>query len=167
MNKTLKRILIIMVILILIAVVIIIYLKNNKTNKSDINEEMTEEQIDNRIQEAKEQIIGEKTETSRIKNYIGQFFTKIETNEYNNAYNVLFDSFKGNYFDTVEKFEEYAKSKYPSKMALEYTKTDREGKYYIVTVDVIDTTNISNKFSQRVVVEEIGLNKFNISFQVE
>lgn len=164
MNKTIKIIFVVIVMLILIAVGIIIYLKNNKTNT---NEVMAEEQIETNTQKVKEQILGDKTETSRIKDYIGQFFTMIETKEYSNAYDVLFDSFKNNYFDTEEKFEEYAKNKYPKKMVLDYTKTDREGKYYIVTLDVINTTNISDKFSQRVVVEEKSLNKFNISFQVE
>lgn len=169
MNKILKGILIAITILIIIAVVIIIQINRNIPNNDNnniISEEEASTHIKNEIETTKKEILSDKTEATRIKNYIGQFYTQIDIKEYNNAYNMLFDSFKENYFKTEIEFEEYVKSKYPKKLILNHTKLDREGKYYIATVEVIDALNTQNKFTQRIVVEETELNKFNISFQV-
>lgn len=168
MNKLLKRIFIAIIILIAIAIVIIIMI--NKNEQSTANNVISEEdailKMENEIQIAKQENLANKTESSRIKNYVGQFYTSIETKNYDTTYNMLFDSFKENYFKTETEFEEYVKNKFPKKIVLNYNNMDREGKYYIATVEVVDALNTQNKFTQRVVVEEIELNKFKISFEV-
>lgn len=168
MNKLLKRIFIAIIILIAIAIVIIIMI--NKNEQSTANNVISEEdailKMENEIQIAKQENLANKTESSRIKNYVGQFYTSIETKNYDTTYNMLFDSFKENYFKTKTEFEEYVKNKFPKKIVLNYNNMDREGKYYIATVEVVDALNTQNKFTQRVVVEEIELNKFKISFEV-
>ena len=140
--------------------------RKSSDNNNIIGEEDLKLKMQNEIQTAKQENLANKTEASRIKNYVGQFFTAIETKEYNTSYDMLFDSFKENYFKTETEFEEYAKTKYPKKIILNHTKLDREGKYYIATIEVIDALNPENKITQRVVVEEIELNKFKISIQV-
>ncbi len=167
MNKMLKRILITIIILIIIAIAIIVQIKKSKPSSNLGNNIIkTEEDIKNETQMAKQESLANTSEASRIKNYVGQFYTMLDTKEYEASYNLLFERFKENYFKTEDEYEEYIKSKYPKKMILNHAKLDREGKYYIATVEVIDALNTGNKFSQRVVIEEIELNKFKLSFQV-
>lgn len=167
MNKILKRIFIILIILTVVAIFLIIQIKKQNSSNNIISEEDQKEIIENEIQTAKLENLSNKSEASRIKEYVGQFFTLIETKDYENAYNILFESFKQNYFKQQSDFEEYVKNKYPKRIVLNYDKLNREGKYYIATVQIIDAQNPENKFTQRVVVEEQDLNKFNVSFQVE
>ena len=49
------------------------------------------------------------SESKRMKRYIGMFFEDIEEGKYLEAYSVLNEEFKNNYFPRLEDFEEYAK----------------------------------------------------------
>lgn len=168
MNKSIKVVLILIVILILIAIGIIIYTNNLNEEQYIENNSIAENSItDNQIQDARNDTVSILSETSRIKSYVGQFFTAIESKSYQKAYNMLFEEFKNNYFSTIENFEEYVKNTYPQNIVLEYTNITREGTIYIISLEIIDGVNNTNKFEQRVVITENNLNDFNISFQVD
>lgn len=157
-------------ILIIIAVILVIIINILSSNKNQ-NENTTNEDnnviYEEELSKARDEVVGAKTETSRIKAYVGQYFSCLEEKDYQKAYDMLFDNFKNNYFTSLEQFEQYVEDKYPDNIVLNYTDIDREGYIYIATVDVIDGLNISNSFTQRIVVKENALNEFNISFQMD
>lgn len=166
--KSIKIIIILIVILILSAIGIIIYINVNPNQSNQDNNNLIENtNSEENIVIAREEIISTKTETTRMKNYLGQFFTAIESENYQEAYNMLFDNFKENYFKTIEDFEEYFKNNYPRNIVLNYKNVDRQGDIYILTVEVVNGLEITNKFEQRFVIQENDLNDFNISFQVQ
>ncbi len=168
MNKSLKIIMILIAFLIIVAIILIIVINILDSQKNDnvINETnsvISEEEL----AKARDEVVGTKSETTRIKTYIGQYFSYIEEKNYQKAYDLLYDSFKSNYFTSIEQFEQYIENKYPKNIVLNYTNIDRQGSIYIVTVEVINGLEITNKFEQRIVIQENDLNDFNISFQVE
>lgn len=167
--KSIKIIIILIIMLMLGALGIIIYINVNTPNQSnqDSNNLIENTNSEENIVIAREEIISTKTETTRMKNYLGQFFTAIESKNYQEAYSMLFDSFKENYFKTLEEFEEYFKNNYPQNIVLNYKNVDRQGDIYILTVEIVNGLEITNKFEQRFVIQENDLNDFNISFQVQ
>lgn len=181
MDKNLKRIIILIAILIIIAVILAIFINilgsrnndeissENATNTANETSNAMPQNVisDEEIAKTRDDVLSSKTETSRIKAYVGQFFSTMESGEYQKAYNMLFDSFKSNYFPTEEQFEQYAVNKYPENIVLNYINVDREGTIYVLTIEVIDGLNKANSFEQKIVIEENELNDFNISFQMD
>ena len=172
MDKSVKRIIMLIAILIIIAVILVIIINILSLKQNEFETKNTVNEDDNIIYEeeqskVRDEVVGAKTETSRIKAYIGQYFSCLEEKDYQKAYDMLFDNFKNNYFTSLEQFQQYAENKYPNNIVLNYTDVDREGYMYVITVDVIDGLNISNSFSQRIVVKENSLNDFNVSFQMD
>lgn len=167
MEKNLKRVIVLLVILVVIAIALVIHINRTKSGKENAgNIQYGIQNSENEIEYSRLESLNNKTEASRIKTYVGQFFTALESRDYAKAYNMLFDSFKDNYFKTEALFQEYAISKYPANIVLNYINIEREGNYYIAELEVIDGINNQSKISQRIVVEEIGLNEFKVSFQV-
>lgn len=174
MDRKVKIILIVIVILILIALNIMVYV-NEHTNKNESKEEnvintivehniATEEETDS----SRKEMLSDYPEASRIKAYIGQYFSAIDYKDYETAYNILYENFKNTYFKTLEEFEIYAKEKYPDEIMVEYTNMEREGTMYIMTVKITDTLNKDYQpFEQNIVVLENNLNDFVLSFNVE
>ena len=108
-------------------------------------------------------------ERSRIERYFGKFINAIENKNYSSAYSMLNDSFKNTYFATQEAFEQYVSTKYPSEfIVVEYENIERQGELYVLTVSIDDGINQQfEKFEQRVVVRENGINDYTLSFQVQ
>lgn len=167
MNKKIKNIFIIISILIIIAIILVLCINILKNKPSPSQNENAVAFSEEELDQTRDEVVGAKTETSRIKTYIGQYFSYLEEKDYQKAYNMLFDNFKNNYFKRLEQFEQYVENKYPDNIVLNYTNIDREGYIYIATVEVIDGLDISNSFEQRIVVRENDVNDFNISFQMD
>lgn len=106
------------------------------------------------------------SEKERITFYFSKYIENIENGDYEIAYNMLYDEFKATYFDTIEKFETYAKEKYPEIISLEYLEFKREGKYYIISVKVLDISN-NDSFEQKFILMEYDYDNFKLSFQAE
>lgn len=168
MKKNLRIVIVLLVVLILIAIILVININRTKSGKDDVNSiNYGIQDAENEIEHSRLESLSNKTEASRIKSYVGQFFTAIESKNYSKAYGMLFDSFKDNYFKTEALFEQYATYKYPSNIVLNYINLEREGNYYIAELEIIDGINNQNKIGQRIVIEETELNEFKLSFQVQ
>lgn len=169
-----KKFIFIFIIVVLIMIIFQIFLENNRKSKvqnqvvSDLIEQSTASEITNQTKTEvgyNKKILGMQ-ERSRMQSYIGQFLAKIEDKKYEEAYNLLQDGFKENYFKDVEALKKYFE-KYPKIMSVKYNNIEREGKYFILEVEIFDSFNEKfNKIVKRVVVEEMGINKYKISFQV-
>lgn len=128
------------------------------------NPEMSQEEID------KEQLLNLKSmgEADRMYTYFYKYITLIESGKYEEAYNVLYDEFKSQYFQTFEAFETYVKARYPTFMSVQYDSIERQGDYYILTVVIRDSLAKEDIISlqQKFVIHEKGFNDFELSFQV-
>jgi len=181
-NKLIYIILII-IILILIALNIQVYINNNfKVNNmkngteqnslSALNQEIntnyntstSEEDEQNRDNK-----VATLSERQRMQTYFGRYLSYIESGDYQSAYDLLYEGFKQNYFQTLDKFVTYAQSNYPKNIVVEYTNIEREGTVFILTVKIRDALNDTTQTEvseQQIVVTENNVNDFKLSFAV-
>lgn len=165
-KKTIITLMIICIILAIIISLIILSIKKDNEAKPNVPSEnhieTAEEKNAREIEELKK--LGE---TTRMQFYISKYISYIEEGDYENAYNLLYDEFKQNYFKTQEEFTSYIKNKYSDIITLDYEKTERLGPYYVVTVNFKDLINDTKNYTQLFVLKENGFNDFVLSFQAE
>lgn len=104
-----------------------------------------------------------------MERYFGKYIGYIEEEEYEKAYNLLYEEFKQNYFKTLDDYVKYIKETYPEMISVEYTNIERQGQYYVLFVDIVDlmaTSGNENKISQNIVIYETDYNEFYISFSL-
>ena len=122
------------------------------------------------IEEATEEAVLEKlydmTEQDRITYYCAEFFKLADNGEYEEAYEILYDEYKENYFPTLASFKVYMQDYFPEDFSLDYTNIERLGDIYVLWVDVSDTLNGSygHNFSFNVVIRENDFDDFDLSF---
>lgn len=176
-NEKYIAIMIISCIIMIVAVILIVVLINKPKTKDTnivINEPQTEEEIE--AQEKEE--IKNMSESKRMKRYIGMFFENIEEEKYNDAYSVLNEDFKNNYFPRLEDFEEYAK-KYlnSSTLAITYDNIERlgnnkTGNMYVVWTTITDIFMPKLEDNEKIeqtnfVIIEKNYNDYEMSFSVK
>ena len=171
MKKRIVNILLTMVVLVLVAINIIIFMNNNlKKAETETLNDVKENVIDNPEQVIKNSVdnkVAELPEKNRMQIYFGTFMQYIEDKKYDEAYNLLNENFKSNYFPSIEKFEEYVQ-KYPKDITIEYQNLERQGELFVLTVQIKDVFDKNvEPITQRVVIRELEANKFTLSFQVE
>ncbi len=173
MDKKIVNILLIIGVLVMIAINILIFINNNQEkNVTNItsenifqpnNYQMTNEEMQNKIDDR----ITNMPERSRMQTYFGTFINYIEKRDYENAYKLLNEDFRNNYFKSIQDFENYF-TNYPKNIVVNYTDIDRQGELFVLTVEIKDLfDNNFNAITKRVVIREKGVNDFTISFQVE
>lgn len=169
MKRSLKVILIILVFLIIFALIIAIKIsQNNRANKNVIKNNDSIEQVEEKNKNGVNEKILNMNEADRIRAYVGQFLTNIESKNFEEAYSSLNDEFKQNYFNTIETFKSYATNKYPTKLKISYESVERQGEIYVAKVKISDLFDSNfQEFTQRFVIRENGTNDYKISFQVQ
>lgn len=178
MKKNIFKIIIfISIIMIILLVILVKVIEKNNSNQTITNEQLvldSEKQEEENQKKTEESVLKDKlsnmTERERMEFYFSQFIAKVESREYEEAYNMLYDEFKENYFPELNDFEIYVKSKFPKMMNVEYTNFERSGEIYIlfVTIDnaLLKEDETSRK-EMKFVVKETGINEFVMSFSAE
>jgi len=181
MKKEIKKLDIIVLILSLILVMVNIYIYRTKVvrpintakNKEivkeiyseeddqEIEDETEEDELANRREELKS--LGER---DRMELYFSKYIEYVENEEYRSAYNLLYSEFRNTYFDTLEKYEEYVKNKYPAMLDIEYTNIERQGDIYVLFINVKNLFNEEEAFEQKIVIRENDFDSFELSFNV-
>lgn len=142
------------------------WLLSNNNKQEEVITEITTEEINAReIEKLKN--MGEK---SRMQFYFGKFLSYIKEEKYDRAYNLLYDEFKTNYFETQEKFETYVKKTYSKNTAINYSSIERQGYFYVLFIEIINPTtqkkDDENKIEQKIVIKEDDFNNFKLSFEI-
>lgn len=159
---------------VLMVINISIYINQNKyipQQKSSENTTVQKATIKTEEEKEEEEIATLKTlgERDRMERYFGKYIGYIEEEEYEKAYNLLYEEFKQNYFKTLDDYVKYIKETYPEMISVEYTNIERQGQYYVLFVDIVDlmaTSGNENKISQNIVIYETDYNEFYISFSL-
>jgi len=162
-KKTIKIILIVCGVLIILLFLLIMSLMNslpkNEVDKTSVTEqEEYEEEKD---------YVRNREEKERVEYYLAEYIRAIEKGNYEKAYKRLYPEFKEQYFKTVESFQKYVNGIYSDLMAIEYVDIQRQGTYYILTVKITNLQTIETTIEQMFVIHELGLNDYQISFQVK
>lgn len=175
-NKKYIAIMIISFIIMIAAIILIVKIttksdkKENNTASNSIEYEETEETIKEEIKNM--------SESKRIKRYIGIFLQNIEDGKYQEAYDVLNEDFKLNYFPTIESFTEYAQKHLDSTtFAITYDNIERlgnnkTGNMYTVLVTITDIFQPKLEDDEKLessyfVVIEYDYSDYEMSFSVE
>lgn len=157
---------------ILIILIIVTIIGNKRKNSKTIDySKMTDEEISESIQEEMNELtlkkLGDMGERDRMEYYVSSFINAVENKQYDEAYDMLYDDFKKNYFPLYTNFEEYAKTTFPSTISIEHTNIERNGSVYVLWVKIADP--LAGKSSEKeinFVVQENNLNDFVLSFSV-
>lgn len=164
-NTTQLKIAIVAVSLILVLLILILLSRNKNvtspTSLEKANIEYLEQQNEERVAD-----LSGRTEQERMQYYCANFFKLIDSNQYEEAYQLLYSDYKENYFPTLNNFKKYFKEYFPEDFGLSYTNIERLGDIYVLNVNVSDTVNGSygHNFSLYVVIKENALNDYVISF---
>lgn len=108
-------------------------------------------------------------ERDRMEYYISNFINLIESKKYEEAYDLLYDDFKTNYFPTAGQFQSYAEKYFPSMANLEFTNIERNGDVYVIWVTITDLINGKKNEAGKeynFVVRENDVNDIDLSFSV-
>lgn len=180
-NSKILRILIVIILILINVFILVNHLikenKPNELNKENVvnttnieNDVKTENQIyDETIQNTTQVIqdqISNMNEDERVQTYFGEFIEKIENKNYADAYELLNEEYKKQYFPNESDFENYIQSTYPKgNLAVKYNSFDRKGEIYTLAVTIYSITNSGEpELNQSIVIRENGVNDFKISF---
>lgn len=176
MDKKLKIILIAMAILGLIALNLIVFLNAHEPqtadtrNRANIINTVVEHNIatEEETEEDRKEMLSNSTEATRMKTYIGQYISAIDSEDYETAYNMLYQEFRNTYFKTLEEFITYVENKYPDEIMVTYNNMEREGTIYIISIGIQNPLDSNfQAVQQNIVIQEKDLNNFTLSFNVE
>lgn len=98
---------------------------------------------------------------------IEKFFDAINTNDFTYAYEVLAESFKGNYYATQEDFENEIKQNLFEHNNVEYHQYTEEGDTLVYEITVKDRTNEENTKDMTIVMQLQEGTDFIMSFSIE
>ena len=176
MDKKLKIVLIAMAILGLIALNLIVFLNAHEPQTADNNNEtniintIVEHNIatEEETEADRKEMLSNSTEATRMKTYIGQYISAIDSKDYETAYNMLYQEFRNTYFKTLEEFITYVENKYPDEIMITYNNMEREGTIYIISISIQNPFDSNfQAVEQNIVIQEKDLNNFTLSFNVE
>ena len=111
-----KKIIIICIAILLMLIFINVLIKLVSKEEQELSKEAvlakqeTETAINN---------LSKETETDRIETYLSNFIGKIENQNWSDAYEILYDEFKNNYFPSEDSFKKYCDLYFP-KMICRY-----------------------------------------------
>ena len=174
-NNTNFQYLIIFCIIIVITLIIsVTFLENMKMEDKKISEEQVKVEIqkqkETNMKNSESSVIinklSEMGERDRMEYYFSQFIKAIEAKNYEQAYEMLYDDFKNNYFPSFENFESYAKKTFPKMMSVEHTNFERSGDVYVLFVEISDLLSPDGSKKMTFVVKEEELNGYIMSFSV-
>lgn len=159
--------------LILVAVIIVIVLtiitinSGKEPDYSKMQDDEKVEAINNTIAKIEITELSDMTEKERMERYVGSFLENIRNKKYENAYGMLYEDFKTRYFKTLEDFESYAKTKFSSRVSVEYTNIERNGEIYVLWVNLNNPLKSKTEAKEmNFVIQENALGDFVLSFSV-
>ena len=155
-------------IVLVIAGIIISINTDKEPNYSSMPEEERIVAINEKIDKVDLTTLNEMTERERMERYVGKFIEEVQNKNYKTAYEMLNDDFKSNFFQTLDIFEEYAKTKFPSRISVEYTNIERNGDIYVLWVNISNPLRSKLEASEtNFVIKENSLDNFELSFSIK
>lgn len=156
------------IIALLIIISIVTTVLNNKAEETVDEEELTEEEIEVQKQDNITKTLEGMKERDRMEYYFGIFLGYIEDEEYEKAYDLLYDDFKEKYFPTLNDFEKYIPTIFSEMSSIEQDNIERNGDVYVLWVYVSDAINgnQNDKKEMNFVIKENDYNDFVLSFSV-
>ena len=134
----------------IIVIIIISFSLINKKDNVEINsQEIKEQQEEQKIISKLEDM----NERNRMEYYLSVFINYLENEDYQSAYDLLYDEFK---------------QTFPRMMNIQHDNIERNGDVYVLWINVSDLVNggPNDKKEMNVVIKENDFNDFVISFSI-
>lgn len=156
------------IIVILLVIVIRLGLSKKKVDMASLSDEERAIFVTEKINNIEKKDLSELGERDRMEYYVSSFIKAIENENYRDAYDMLYDGFKDNYFPTYESFEEYAQKNFPKFTSVEHQNIERNGDIYVLWVRFSDSLGSKDSYIERkFVIQEKDLNDFKLSFSLD
>ena len=169
-----KRLFIILGIVLAFLLALVLILGNSKKNKTPDQavlievDEKKEDKAKKAINDGIVDTLSNMSEQKRMEYYVSGFIKLLEARDIQNAYKVLNEDFKKNYFNNQEAFGEYIKKYFPKETSVKYKNFERLGEIYVFELEIKDIlSNKPNDFSCYMVIKENDYNDFELSFSVD
>lgn len=174
-RRGIPLVLVLLVLFVIILVIMLVVIsKSKKTNVapevvSIETSDSTKEKIQKAENEELKKRLASLSEQKRVEYYATTFIKYLQSRNAKNAYSLLNEDFKTNYFATEESFEEYIKLYFPKEMNVNYKNMERLGDIYVLDVDIKDILNTKNpnNFEFYIVVKENDYADYELSFSVD
>ena len=157
----------IVLILVIISIVILVF---NLTKTKEIEQKkisyVTNEPLNTNVVER----IRNSGEHERMKVYIGEIIKAIEEKRYDFAYIRMNEEYRNKYFPSLNSFKQYCETVLPKNMAVSHNNIERIGEYYVLEVDLINSSNITDKKNRKnmyFVFKEYNFTDYHFSFSKE
>lgn len=134
----------------IIAVLSIISTPNTEKTTKEEDETQVKWSTDKELEEKELEKLKSMTEKQRMQKYLSKYISFVENKKYEKAYNLLHDAFKHNYFPDIIGFENYVDHLYPETFVINYDDVQRQGKYFIISVTIINTYKDIGKINTRI-----------------
>lgn len=156
------------VLLILILLIIILSSCTKKEPEEIPEEELTDEQIEALEDERHVENLQDMEERDRMEYYFGMFLDAVEAGEYEEAYGMLYEDFRANYFPTLEEFSEYMENTFSDMTSVKHENIERNGDVYVLWITIADAINgkPGEEKEMNIVIKENDYNDFVLSFSV-
>lgn len=107
-------------------------------------------------------------ERDRMEYYFGEFLHYIEDEEYEEAYDLLNEDFKKNYFPKLDDFKSYIPTVFSEMTNIKHENIERNGNVYVLWLKITDALNgkPGEEKEMNIVIKENDYNDFEMSFSV-
>lgn len=165
-KKNQKKYIILFVVVLLILFMISYFSANKEEAEEEIVE--TDEMVQEKYDNTQLQKLYDMEERDRMEYYFKVFLNHVEEGEYEEAYDLLYDEFKENYFPTLESFEEYITSIFTEMTDIKHENIERNGNIYVLWIYITDAINGQQLDMRKMnfIIKENDYNDFVISFSV-
>lgn len=116
------------------------------------------EETKQKYQEAKEQ--------KKVAMNIDKWITMLNSKDYKAAFEVLDETFRNQYFENVDDFEEYMKNTFPAYMGVELMEYSKESGVNIQKVILYDSTGDENWSKPETIIMQLSDEGFKMSFRI-
>ena len=148
--------------------------KQYEENMVQIDKEKTESNVEEKVLTEEEMQAEYLTdlksmdEVNRMYSYFHKYIEMVEQEQYEEAFSLLNEDFIAQYFGNIDNYTKYVKERYPTFIATEYNGIERQGEYYILTVNIKNAVDygMDESLMQKFVIHEKGIDNFELSFQV-
>ena len=113
--------------------------------------------------------LSKENESDRVKTYLSTFIGNIENQKWVEAYELLYDEFKNNYFKSEDSLKKYCDLYFPKMMEVTIDNIERVNNIYVIEAKINDLINGNlneGQFGIYFVIRENALNDFDLSFSV-
>ena len=106
------------------------------------------------------------SEQKKVAMNIDKWITMLNSKDYKSAFEVLDETFRNQYFQNVDEFEEYMKSTFPTYMGVELMEYSKESGVSIQRVIIYDASGEENWSKSETIIMQLTDDGFKMSFRI-